>query len=111
MRILIDDVRILYAENVQLAKTLMKRDSPKEHAENLKWALQMLYFNGAKWIQLCRIDNYPHTNETGSHMHIYPRAEIQYVNLTFEEAEKRIKRISKRILKDHFNKHIDFGGD
>jgi len=97
MKVLIDNLNEFYSENVRLVKTLMKRESPKEHPELLKWALQMLYFNGDNWIEVCRIDNYMHENQKGSHIHIYKKTHV--------------KKISARILKERFNKVINFGDD
>ena len=46
MKILIDELNEFYGENIRLVKTLMKRETVKEYPELLKWALQMLYFDG-----------------------------------------------------------------
>ncbi|MFH0700823.1 MAG: DUF6516 family protein [Candidatus Woesearchaeota archaeon] len=108
MQILIDGLNVFYDEKVRLVKTLMKRESSKEYPEPLKWALQMLYFNCEEWIEICRIDNYPHEGKTGSHVHVYGREEIKKVKLTFLEADEVIKEISVRILKDVFNEEIKF---
>ncbi|MBI4453013.1 hypothetical protein HY636_00040 [Candidatus Woesearchaeota archaeon] len=58
MKTLIDGLNEFYGENIRLVKTLMKRESPEEYPELMKWALQMLYFDGEQWIEICRIDNY-----------------------------------------------------
>ena len=108
MKILIDDLNEFYSEKVRLVKTLMKRESPEEYPELLKWALQMLYFDGNDWVEICRIDNYPHETQTGSHIHAYKKEEVKRVELTFEEADKMIKEISGRILKEKFNEDIRF---
>jgi len=111
MKILIDDLNEFYDERVRLVKTLMKRESPEEHAELMKWAFQMLYFDGEDWIEICRIDNYPHEKQKGSHIHVYKKDEVKRLELTFQEAEKLIKEISTKILKDKFKENIDFGDD
>ncbi|MBI4440256.1 hypothetical protein HY638_04765 [Candidatus Woesearchaeota archaeon] len=108
MKILIDGLNEIYAENVRLVKTLMKRESPDEHPELTKWALQMLYFNGSEWIEICRIDNYPHDKQKGSHIHAYKKDEVKRIDITFQEAEKAIKEISSRILKEKFKESIKF---
>ena len=46
MKILIDELNEFYGENIRLVKTLMKRETVEEYPELLKWALQMLYFDG-----------------------------------------------------------------
>ena len=85
----------------------MKRERPEEHTEMMKWALQTLYFDGSRWIKICRIDNYPHDKKEGSHIHIYGKSRVRMVNMTFNEAYKEIRRISSEILKRRFNEIID----
>ena len=111
MKKLIDDLSEFYAENVRLVKDLMKRESPKEFPELMKWSLQMLYFFGNEWVSICRIDNHLHQGKSGSHIHAYKRKKIERVDLSFQEAEKVIKKISKRILKVQFKENIAFGDD
>jgi hypothetical protein len=111
MRVLIDGLNEFYSEKVRLVKTLMKRESAKEHPEPMKWALQMLYFNGDDWVEICRIDNYRHENQIGSHIHFYKKDEVKRIKLDFQEANKVIREISKKILKDKFKEEISFGDD
>jgi hypothetical protein len=111
MKILLDGLNEFYSENVRLVKTLMKRESPEEHPEIMKWALQMLYFDGEDWIEICRIDNYLHENQQGSHIHIYKKEEVKRVELDFQEANKVIKEISERILREVFKQSITLGED
>lgn len=111
MNVLIDDLTEFYSENVRLVKTLMKRESPEEYPELMKWALQMLYFNGEEWVEICRIDNYLHENQNGSHIHVYKKDEVKRAVISFQEADKLIKEISARILKDKFKEEIKFGDD
>ncbi|MBI2136808.1 hypothetical protein HYU06_07080 [Candidatus Woesearchaeota archaeon] len=108
MKILIDGLNEFYSENVRLVKTLMKRESPKEYHELLKWAFQMLYFDEGKWVEICRIDNYLHDGQKGSHIHIYDRDEVKRMELTFHEAEKLIKEISEKMLKEEFKQTVKF---
>ena len=109
MKIIIDDLKEIYSENIMLVKTLMKRESAEEYPEMLKWKLQMLYFDGSRWIELCRIDNYLHEGQAGSHIHVYNKDEVKRVELTFEEADGAIKKISSKILKERFSEDIKFG--
>lgn len=109
MRKIIDELNEFYDEDVRLVKNLMKRESKDEYHELLKWALQMLYFNGNEWVEICRIDNYLHEGKIGSHIHFYKKEDIHRIQLSFQEANKLIKEISKKILKDKLNKGIDFG--
>jgi len=42
MKKLIDGLNIFYGEKIRLVKTLLKRESPTEYSERLKWSLQIL---------------------------------------------------------------------
>ena len=108
MKTLIDGLNEFYSENVRLVKTLMKRESANEYPELLKWKLQMLFFDGKEWVEICRIDNYLHECQTGGHIHIYGKEDVERVEMTFQEADKIIKEISARILKEKFNEDIKF---
>lgn len=111
MKILIEELSVFYTENIRLVKNLMKRESPKEYPEQFKWALQMLYFDGSRWIEIARIDNYPHESSFGSHIHTHGRKEVKFTKLSFDEAETEIKSISLRILKEHFKEVVEFDQD
>jgi len=105
---LIDDLNEFYGENVRLIKSLMKRESPEEYHDLLKWKLQAVYFDGKEWIEICRIDNYPHEGQKGSHIHVYGKEEVKMIGVTFQEADRLIKETSSRILKDKFKEIINF---
>ena len=111
MKKLIDELIEFYSEDVRLVKNVMKRESPDEYPELLKWALQMLYFDGNKWVDICRIDNYLHEKQIGVHIHFYKKEEVKRVELSFQEADKIIKEISQRILREEFKRDINFGDD
>ena len=111
MKKLIDEMNEFYSEDVRLVKNVMKRESPDEYPELFKWAFQMLYFDGEDWIEICRIDNYLHENQIGTHIHLYGKKEVKRVELSFQEADTEIKEISQRILLEKFKKHINFGDD
>lgn len=51
MKVLIDSLNEFYSEKIRLVKALMKRESPQEYPEPMKWALQMLYFDGEEWVE------------------------------------------------------------
>lgn len=108
MNTLIDDLNEFYSEKVRLVKTLMKRESAEEYPELLKWKLQMLYFDGKEWIEICRIDNYLHESQKGSHIHVYGKEDVKRAEMAFQEADKIIKEIGARILKEKFNEDMKF---
>ncbi len=99
------DLDLRCGEHVRLKKKLMRRDAPEEFPEQLKWSLQLLYLDGGRWRQVCRIDNYPHEGQAGSHIHTGER--IERLKLSFEEAEKMIEHKGSRILKERYGRHID----
>jgi hypothetical protein len=109
MKVLIDGLEEFYSPNLRLVKTLMKRESSGEYPEPMKWALQMLYFDGSDWIEICRIDNYPHGNQAGSHIHLYGKCEAKRERMEFKDAERLIKKLSARILMEKFNEYALFG--
>ena len=108
MKLLIDNLGVFYSEKVRLVKTLMKREFPEEYNTQFKWALQMLYFNGNSWIEICRIDNYIHENQIGSHIHYYKNEVVKRIDLSFKDAEVIIKEISARMLKEKFKEIVQF---
>jgi hypothetical protein len=99
MRTLIETNEFL-VENVRIEKTVMKRESPEEFPEIIKWKIQMLYFDGSKWVQVCRIDNYPHEGLTGSHIHTYGNERVRREELSFRDAYELVKDIGARMLRD-----------
>ena len=111
MKVLMDGLNEFYGEKVRLVKTLMKRESPREYPELMKWALQMLYFDGSDWVEICRIDNYLHGNQKGSHVHVYRKERVKRIEIGFQEADRLIKEISERILRDRFREDIRFGAE
>jgi len=108
MKILIDGFIEFYGDRVKLVKTLMKRQSPEKFPEVLKWVFQTLYFHEGVWVEICRIDNYLHEKQSGSHIHYYGRKEVRRIALNYREAEKAIKDISERIIRERFNDVVRF---
>ena len=102
------DTNEFHDDDIRLMRSLKKRESLDEYHEVMKWALQTLYFDGNEWIKICRIDNFIHEEQKGSHIHIYKRGQVKRIKLTYQQAEKLIKKISERILKDYFKKIIKF---
>ncbi|MFA5142203.1 MAG: DUF6516 family protein [Candidatus Woesearchaeota archaeon] len=108
MKLIFDGFEEMYDVDVRLVKNLSKMEVPKEFPEMFKWALQMLYFNGSEWIELCRIDNYPHESQYGCHIHVYKVRKVKRIDVSFHDAEKVIKEVSKRLLKERFKRIIEF---
>jgi len=72
----------------------------------MKWKLQMLYLYNNDWVEVCRIDNYPHENKVQSHIHTYRMKEVKWVGMTFEEADITIREIGPRIINQEFKEDI-----
>ncbi|MBI5881316.1 hypothetical protein HZB90_04255 [archaeon] len=101
MKTLIETDEFL-SEHVRLEKTLMKRESPDEFPELMKWKIQMLYFDGENWVRICRIDNYPHEGQHGSHIHTYGNEQVRRTEANFQDAYGLVKDIGARILQEKF---------
>jgi hypothetical protein len=103
MKVLIDNFVEMYGK-VKLIKTLMKRKSPDEYPELMKWKIQIIYFDDNEWVEICRIDNYLHENKIGSHIHF--DGLVKTVELSFEEADKAIRPIAEKILREKHKEDI-----
>jgi hypothetical protein len=96
----------LHNEKIRIIKKLMKRESAVEFPELLKWAVQLLYFDGHDWIEICRIDNYLHDNHLGAHIHQYGSIRVSRFDSDYYDALDSIKVISAKIIKKYFNDNI-----
>lgn len=94
------------SEDVKLEKKLMKRESPDEYPSLLKWKIQMLYFDGAAWVQICRMDNYLHDGSVGSHVHTYGNDQVKWLEVSFQEAYDLVFAVGSRILREKFRRHV-----
>jgi len=108
MKILIDHLSKFYGSNVRIVENLMKMASIEEYPEPMKWSVQMLYFDGENWTEICRIDNYLHGGLIGSHIHSYGKENVEWVSLNFNEAKKIVKEKGARIVKDIFHEELRF---
>ena len=61
--------------------------------------------------RIIKLLNYLHENQKGSHIHVYKKDMVKRGDLGFHEAEKVIKELSKRILRERFNEIVRFGDD
>jgi hypothetical protein len=91
------------APDLKLIHKLMRRDHELEYPVLLKWALQIIYNDGTGWVELCRIDNYPHEGHIRAHIHEHGKDGVRLCELDFDEAKAEIKRIASQILKELFN--------
>lgn len=56
-----------------------------------------------RWIDIARIDNYPHNRRIGTHIHRYCEERVEFRELTVEEAMETLKNIgnnTKERIKD-----------
>ena len=104
MRAAIIDQDIPLAEDKRLIKRLYKVDKSDDFTDGLEFAYQFLYFKDDKWIQVARIDNQLHSGRPGAHIHTLKRENVQWVDLTFEEAEDKIIGMGESIIKNIINR-------
>jgi len=101
MKTLVDTKEFL-SETVRLEKKLKKREKEDEFPELLKWSIQLLYFDGSSWMQICRIDNHLHEGKIGVHVHKCGVNDVKPIAADFQEAQDKVLEIGKRILKERF---------
>ena len=92
-----------YGGNIRLIKLLLRRESEQEYPVLFKWALQLLYFDGAAWVKICRIDNYPHAGRAEPHIHEYGKSRVRFEDIGFDSAQEEILLIGAKILLDKFH--------
>src|SRR3989344_7681315 len=97
MKCIVYDINPI-TEKIRLITKIFKRESLEEFPEPMKWSLQMIYFCGVEWIQVCRIDNYPHQGVHGAHIHSYGTQYVARCNLIMREARQKIFLICSRVL-------------
>lgn len=97
MRQLIINQDILLDIDKILIKKLWKVKKDLCFPTALEFSYQYLYFKSDEWIQIARIDNQLHKGKPGTHIHILNR-KVRWEKLTFEESEKRIIELSKKII-------------
>lgn len=101
----------MFGTRVRIVRNLMKRESPDEFPEPLKWAVQLLLLEGERWREVCRIDNYPHRGKVGSHVHEFGKRGVTMASISFQEARTEVKRIGRRVLLNRFGVLAPFGDD
>lgn len=92
-----------YGERIRLIKLLRRREFEQEYPVPFKWALQLLYFDGASWVEVCRIDNYPHAGRVKPHIHEYGKDLVRFEEIGFDEAQDVIMNIGARVLLEMFH--------
>lgn len=50
-----------------------------------------------RWIDIARIDNYPHEGRDGTHIHRINDERVEFRDMDFEEAKESIMKIGKGI--------------
>ena len=104
MRAAIIDQDIPLAEDKRLIKRLYKVDKSDDFPDGLEFAYQFLFFKNDKWIQVARIDNQLHGGKPGTHIHMLKREKVEWVDLTFEEAEDKIIEMGESIINNIINR-------
>ena len=88
----------LLEENKRIVLKLIKVKKDQNFPKGIEFAIQYLYFNNNKWVQIARIDNQLHKGKAGTHIHIINKR-VKRKNLTFQEARKEIIKIAERAIK------------
>jgi tricorn protease-like protein len=101
------DTKEFPIENVRIDRTLMKRESEEEFPELMKWAVQLSYWTGDEWVQICRADNFLHEGQIGSHIHTYNQDRVKWIEVSYTEADKIVKETSTRILREKFGQYLE----
>ena len=104
MRQTIIDQDVPLAEDKRIIKRLYKVDKSADFPDGLEFAYQFLYFRDDKWIQAARIDNQLHGGRPGTHIHTLKREKVEWVDLTFEEAEEKIIEMGEGIIRNIINR-------
>lgn len=55
----------------------------------------LLFFND--WIDIARIDNYPHEGRFGTHIHRFGEERVEFREMSFEEAVETLIKIGNNI--------------
>lgn len=93
------DQDIPIGENSRLVKRLYKVKKDHGFPEGLKFAYQFLFFKGG-WIEIARIDNYPHDKKRiGTHIHKIRSKEIVFKDMDFEECEDYIIKLGFDLIR------------
>lgn len=67
-----------------------------EIPEISRFSLVYLFFTD-RWIDLARIDNYPHEGRVETHIHRLGEARVEFREMNIEESFETIKNIGDRI--------------
>jgi len=80
----------LISVSIRVIKRLWKVEKSNEFPEGLEFAIQLLDRDNKLWKQILRIDNQLHDGKPG--VHIHKKGYVQWLDITFEEAEELIGR-------------------
>ena len=95
------DLDVPLSEDIRLIKRLYKSDDRNAFPEGLRFALQYLWRQEGRWIEIARIDNYEHDeNRTGVHIHKFGKGFVEFREMNFEEAEQYIIVLGEKIKQD-----------
>ncbi len=91
------DMDIPLSEDIRLIKRLYKVGDSEKFQGGLMFALQYLWRQEGKWIEVARIDNYKHQNRTGAHIHKFGNDFVEFREVSFEEAEELVIELGEKI--------------
>jgi len=80
----------------RITKIFIKVTKDKDYG--IKFSMSYLFDKEDKWICLARIDNHPHEGKIHqTHIHRFGERKVQYMDMTIDEAKKRLILIGNNI--------------
>ncbi|MFC1691096.1 hypothetical protein ACFL0W_02840 [Nanoarchaeota archaeon] len=94
------DGDVYIGEGKRLIVKVTKVIKDENFPEGIEFSLQYIYHKNNEWHQIVRIDNLFHEGRPGTHIHILKRKKVEWINLSFSEAKKRIIELGDNIIKN-----------
>ena len=91
---------LIIGEKRRLITRLYKTQTSQQYPRGLKFCVQYLYLRDKEkeeWLEIVRIDNYTHKNQTGTHIHLFRKKEVKLVEMSFQEAKGEAIRLGDKI--------------
>ena len=96
----IQDLELPLAEDRRLIIRMYQVEKSIYFPTGIKFAFQYLFSKDNKWIEVARVDNYEHDpKRTGSHVHKFGTSEVEFKEITPEEAEDYIMDLAEGVIK------------
>ncbi|MBI2144504.1 hypothetical protein HYU17_05150 [Candidatus Woesearchaeota archaeon] len=88
------------SQDTRLIKRGYRVEPGEASSESFIFALQYLWFHENKWLEVARIDNYPHeSKQTGAHIHKFGSDFVEFREMNFTEAAECIISVGENTKK------------